>query len=279
MNEGRDGYIHGTAPDEQRRLTRLNELLNRQSLSRLRVREGDRVLDLGCGMGQLTRLIARASGPGGAVVGIERSPEQIAEGRRQVAGGEEPRVDIRQGDAGALPLGDGEWGTFDVVHTRFLLEHLAEPQPVVDAMVRAARPGGRIVIEDDDHELLRLYPAVPAFEDVWRAYMRTYEAGGRDPRIGRRLPQLLARAGADPVACDWPFFGACHGSPDWEVIVSNCRAIMTGARAAIEAAGTSRSAFDEGLRAYDAWSGSPGAAFWYCTFWAEGVKPSAPRSG
>jgi hypothetical protein len=145
---------------------------------------------------------------------------------------------------------------------------------VVDAMVRAVRPGGRVVLEDDDHELLRLHPALPAFERLWDAYMRSYEAGGRDPRIGRRLPELLARAGAAPSRCDWPFFGACHGSDDWDVIIPNCRAILVGARAAVEAAGVPAPDFDAGLAAYDAWSRVPGAAFWYCTFWAEGVKPA-----
>jgi len=273
VTRGRDEYIHGTAPDEQRRLSRLNELINRQSLERLRITRGERVLDVGCGMGQLTRAIAAA---GGVVTGVERSAEQIAEGVRQ-AGSAASAAEIRQGDAMALPLRDDEWGTFDVVHTRFLLEHLPQPQRVVDAMVRAARPGGRVVLEDDDHDLLRLYPAVPAFEEIWRAYMRSYQAGGRDPRIGRRLPELLARAGANPVRCDWPFFGACQGGEDWDIIVDNCRAIVTGAREAIRACGISEEAFDTGLCDYDAWRVQRGAAFWYCTFWAEGVKPAAAR--
>jgi SAM-dependent methyltransferase len=274
VTPGRDDYVHGTAPGEQRRLTRLNQLINRQSLERLRVRGGERVLDVGCGMGQFTRAIA---GAGGVVVGFERSAEQIAEGIRQLAGAPDP-AEIRAGDAFAFPLRNDEWGTFDVVHTRFLLEHLADPQRVVDAMVRAARPGGRIVVEDDDHDLLRLHPALPSFDAVWRAYMKSYETGGRDPRIGRRLPELLARAGADPVRCDWPFFGACHGSPDWDVIVDNCRAILSGARASILAAGIGEGAFDAGLRDYDAWCRERGAAFWYCTCWAEGVKPHPPRA-
>lgn len=268
---GRDGYIHGTAPDEQRRLSRLNELINGASLARLRIQGGEHVLDLGCGIGQLTRAIARAGAA--RVVGVERSPEQIAEGERQ--GGSVSGVEIRAGDALAPPLATDEWGAFDVVHTRFLLEHLAEPQAVVNVMVRAARPGGRIVIEDDDHDLLRLYPAVPTFEAVWRAYLRSYQALGRDPMVGRRLPRLLAHAGAQPVRVDWPFFGACHGSEDWDVIVSNCRAILTGARDAIRDAGIPDGPFEAALRDYDAWSATPGAAFWYCTFWAEAQKPRA----
>jgi len=159
------------------------------------------------------------------------------------------------------------------VHTRFLLEHLPQPQRVVEVMVRAARPGARLVVEDDDHELLRLCPALPAFERIWRAYMDTYRASGCDPEIGRRLPRMLCDAGAQPVRVDWPFFGACHGAADWETIVSNCRAIVTGARDAILREGMDAAAFEAGLSDYDTWSDSPGAAFWYCTFWAEAVKP------
>lgn len=126
MGDG-DAYIHGTDPAEQERLSRLNDLLNAQSLSRLRVEPGARVLDFGCGMGQLSRAIARAAGPRGRVVGIERSREQIEEGkRRAVSAGESDAVEVRAGDAGSPPLGDDEWGTFDVAHARFILEHVAD---------------------------------------------------------------------------------------------------------------------------------------------------------
>jgi SAM-dependent methyltransferase len=275
MGEG-DAYIHGTDPAEQERLSRLNDLLNAQSLARLRVEPGARVLDIGCGMGQLTRAMARAAGPRGRVVGIERSREQIEEGRRQaIAAKEANTVEVREGDAGDPPLHDGEWGTFDIAHARFVLEHVADPGRVVRAMVKAVRPGGRIVLEDDDHELLRFHPAIPEFETAWRAYMRAYEAVGNDPVIGRKLPALLSEAGARPCASDWPFFGACQGSPTFPIIVSNCRSIMAGARASVLAhGGLSEAAFEAALRAFDRWSHEPGAALWYCTFWAEGVRPA-----
>lgn len=271
-----DAYIHGTDPSEQERLSRLNDLLNAQSLSRLRVERGARVLDVGCGMGQMSRAIARAAGREGRVVGIERSRTQIEEGERQaIAAGEQHLVDVREGDAGAPPLRDDEWGTFDIAHARFVLEHVADPERVVRAMVKAVRPGGRIVLEDDDHDVLRFHPAIPEFEVAWRAYMRAYEAVGNDPLIGRKLPALLVEAGAVPSASDWPFFGACQGSANFPILVSNCRGVMSGARASvIEHGGLSIDAFEAALCAYDRWSQTPGAAIWYCTFWAGGARPA-----
>ena len=124
-------------------------------------------------------------------------------------------MEFRQGDARQLPLRDEEWGTFDLAHTRFLLEHVADPLAVVAAaMARAVRPGGRIVLEDDDHEGLRLWPEPPRIRPtLWQAYQRSYEHLGNDPAIGRRLVSLLVDAGATPVRNSFVFFGSCAGDP------------------------------------------------------------------
>jgi cyclopropane fatty-acyl-phospholipid synthase-like methyltransferase len=74
-------YVHGTAPDEQKRLTRLNGLINEACLRPLAPRPGERFVDFGAGLGQMSRAIARAAGA--KVLGIERSAEQIAEAMRQ----------------------------------------------------------------------------------------------------------------------------------------------------------------------------------------------------
>src|SRR5262249_2100513 len=148
----------------------------------------ERVIDVGSGLGQLTRAIALQVRPGGSVVGIERSPEQLAESHRLAAiGGEERLVEFRQGNAEQLPLRDDEWGTFDVAHTRFLLEHVPDPATVVRQMIRAVRPGGRIILEDDAHDTHCLWPEPPGFGRLWSAYLRTYDRLGNDPFVGRRL--------------------------------------------------------------------------------------------
>jgi ubiquinone/menaquinone biosynthesis C-methylase UbiE len=265
-------YVHGTHPEEQARLTRLNTLLNQGSIRELAARQGERMIDVGAGLGQFARAVAKITGA--PAVGVERSAEQIAESTRQArAAGEEHLIELRRGDAQDLPLRDDEWATFDIAHARFLLEHVKEPLEIVKGMVRAVRPGGRVVLEDDDHDVLRLWPDPPGVSEVWKAYMRTYDRAGNDPIIGRRLVQLLHDAGAHPRRSTWIFFGACAGNADFELYVENLAIILEGAREAIVATGTAEDDLRAALVALRAWKRRPDAAFWFAMSWAEGVRP------
>src|SRR5687767_14900131 len=227
-------YIHGTSPDEQRRLSALNQLLNDAALQHLDLRGGEKVLDVGSGLGQFTRAMARLTGPSGRVVGIERSLEQLMEARRLSSlDAEEDLYDLRQGNAAALPLRREEWGSFDIVHTRFLLEHVNDPLAVVRMMVEAARPGGRIILQDDDHDVLRIHPEPEGFYDLWKAYMRSYEKLGNDACIGRRLVTLLHESVARPTGNHWLFFGSCAGHPHFSAYAANLREVIVTARDSI----------------------------------------------
>jgi ubiquinone/menaquinone biosynthesis C-methylase UbiE len=270
-----DSYIHGTAATEQGRLSLLNDLINQASLREIGLRGGEKILDVGCGLAQLTRAMGRAAGSTGRVVGVERDARQRQEALRQAREeGEENLVEIREGNALALPLAEAEWGTFDVAHARFVLEHVRDPLSVVRQMARAVRPGGRVVLEDDDHDVLRLWPEPPGLGPLWQAYVRAYDRLGNDPYVGRRLVALLHEAGALPRRNTWLFFGSCPGNPTFQIVVNNLADILAGARAAILAeALLDRSCLEEGLAALKAWGRRPDAAFWYSTCWAEGVRP------
>ncbi|MFN0122576.1 MAG: class I SAM-dependent methyltransferase [Blastocatellia bacterium] len=272
-NENPSAYIHGTTPDEQARLSLLNDLLNQGSLHELRLLGGERILDVGSGLGQFSRAMARAAGA--RVTGIERSAAQIAEARRQTAlAGEQALVDYREGDAFNFPLRDEEWGTFDLAHTRFLLEHLCDPLAVVRAMTRAVRPGGRIVLEDDDHDVLRLWPEPPGFAALWRAYQQSYQHLGNDPVIGRRLVALLVEAGAQPVRNAFVFFGSCTGEAHFPHYFANLIGVINTGRETVVSAGLLGAAqFDAAIAALHEWSGDPAATIWYAVAWAEGRRP------
>lgn len=266
-------YVHGTDPREQQRLTLLNQIFNERCLAAIRVRAGERALDVGSGLGQLTRGIARAAGAG-RVVGVERSAEQIAEAQRQArADGEEGLVEFRRGDALALPLRDDELASFDLAHARFVLEHVPDPARVVEQMARAVRPGGRVVLADDDHDIIRLWPEPPMWPALIGTYCRTYDRLGNDPYVGRRLVWLLGKAGLRPSRCELLWFGACAGESHYDAAIRNMVGILVGARGAMTAPGLlDPREFDDALAHLNSWSQRSDAALWYAIPLAEGVR-------
>src|SRR5438874_7612288 len=259
-------YLHGTSPSEQGRLSLLNRLMNDAAMREIGVRPGDSIVDFGCGLAQLSLQMAQAAGR--RLVGVEQSEEQLARAERH------DLLDLRRGDVTSPPLHDGEWGSFDLAHARFVLEHVREPLAVVRLMVRAVRPRGRVVLQDDDHDVFRCWPEPAGFGTLWRAFQRTYDRLGCDPYIGRRLVSLLHEAGAAPVRSTWIFFGACAGQPNFPAFVENLAGVVASARGAIVDGGLLGAAeFNDGLEALGTWAVRPDAAFWYAIFWAEGVRP------
>jgi len=258
-------YLHGTSPAEQERLSLLNRLMNEASLKELAVRPGERIVDFGCGLAQLSLQMARASGV--KLVGIEQSSEQLARAERDAL------LDLRQGSAEEPPLLPQEWGSFDLAHARFVLEHVQDPLAVVKQMVRAVRPGGRIVLQDDDHDVFRAFPEPAGFTALWRSFVRSYDRIGCDPYVGRRLVSLLHEAGAAPTRSSWISFGACAGMPAWQGFIENIAMQFTGARESIVGGGMMRAEeFEQALADFARWSALPYASYWYAICWAEGVR-------
>jgi len=274
--------VHGTSRREQARLGMMNRLINGPALRLMTIRPGERIIEFASGLGQMSRAFAHAAGRRGRVVGIERSPDQLRIARRGLrptkagarAGTAPAPIDFRLGDALDPPLRPGEWGTFDTAHTRFLLEHLPRPGELVRVMVRAVRPGGRVILQDEDHDILRLHPEPAGVMKVWRAYIRSYERAGNDPSVGRRLVALLHEAGARPRRCDWIFFGGCAGEERFPPLVENIARILEGAAQATAATRlVSARQVRAAARRLRAWGRRPDAALWFALAWVEGIKP------
>ena len=268
-------YIHGSSLEEQHRLSRLNDILNQSCLKELCLQPGEKVLDLGSGLGQFTRLIARTVGSEGRVVGIERDQQQISQAKNLADKSDESKlVEFRKGDALELPLSKSEWGTFDVAHVRFLLEHVPRPALVIEQMVRSVRPGGRVFVSDDDHGDFRPWPEPPGFHAIWRAYVRSYELLGNDPYVGRRLVSLLRDGGLTSVRNGCVFFGGCAGNERFQAIADNLIGALVGARdAMLSGELLDEDVFRTGIDGLQQWKAHPSAALWYSMCCAEGIVP------
>jgi len=269
-------YIHGSNPEEQKRLSLLNELINERCIQLLDLEGGEKVIDMGSGLGQFTLSMARRIGAGGKCLGIERDSHQLETANKNLAKqGEIHWVEFRQGDAENMPLRKEEWNYFDVGHARFVLEHLSKPEIALRELVKAVRPGGRVVLEDDDHVGLLLYPEPAGFSNLWTAYMRSYDRLGNDPYIGRRLVAMMYEAGLRQIRNDVVFFGDCAGSQTFKSYVANLIGVIESARKVMtEGNLISTSVMDESLQHLRAWSNLPYAALWYQIYWAVGFKAS-----
>lgn len=270
-----DDYIHGSSTEERRRLSLLNDILNESCLRELHLQPGERVLDLGSGLGQFTRLIARTVGREGQVVGIERDQDQLTQAKSLAESEDEPElVEFRKGDAHKIPLSATEWGSFDLAHARFLLEHVPRPSQVIAQMALAIRPGGRVVVIDDDHGDFRPWPEPSGFPALWQAYVRSYDRLGSDPYVGRRLVSLLGDAGLTSLRNSCVFFGGCAGNERFEATADNLIAALEGAKDTILAGELlDGDSFDTGIDGLRQWKANPAAALWYSACCAEGTAP------
>jgi ubiquinone/menaquinone biosynthesis C-methylase UbiE len=239
----------------------MNRLLNEQELAALDLRGDERALELGAGTGIFARALAQTLARG-SVLAIELDERQLARARDHVPPVQ--NLELRRGDVYAPPLVADEWGSFDLVHARFLLEHLNDPPRALASLARAVRPGGRVVLVDDDHDTLRLWPAAPAFERLWRAYCAEYERRGMDPWIGRRLSGLAHDAGLVPCAARLLTFGACAGMELFPVAIDNLDGVVAGARAdLLRANAMSEPELESALAELRQWRTRPDAALWY----------------
>lgn len=230
--------------------------------------------------------MAQQAGNQAFVLGIERDDAQLAKAASPLNNmphlnnsGERKQIEFRAGDAYALPLSEAEWGSFDLVFSRFLLEHLAHPEVAVQQMVKAVRPGGRVVLVDDDHAVYRPWPEPPEFVPLWDAYVGLFLATGSDPFVGRRLVSLLHDAGVEKLANAGLFFGGAAGTDDFFLVSENLIEAFSGAKAQLisKSSLTSQSSlteasFAEGIAALRQWQSDPSAALWYNLCWAEGTK-------
>lgn len=110
------------------------------AVGRLGLREGDRVLDAGCGTGRALTPLRAAVGPSGVVVGADLTPAMLAAAGRA---GRDRAALLMLTDVTALPLRSA---SLDAVFGAGLLAHLPRPQDNLRELARVVRPGGTLAL-------------------------------------------------------------------------------------------------------------------------------------
>jgi demethylmenaquinone methyltransferase/2-methoxy-6-polyprenyl-1,4-benzoquinol methylase len=107
-------------------------------VSRVDVGRADTILDVATGTAAVAIELVRRTGC--RVVGLDQSPEMLAEGRRRVAeAGLADRIELLEGRAEELPFGDG---SFDALTFTYLLRYVEDPRATLAELLRVIRPGG-----------------------------------------------------------------------------------------------------------------------------------------
>lgn len=135
----------------------VNSALHEHLFAAAAIQPSDRVLDIGCGAGETTRLAARHAGAGTAV-GVDLSDPMLQAARRAAA--EEGIANIRfeQADAQVHPFPDAY---YDVAISQFGIMFFADPVAAFANIGRALRPGGRLVFVCPRHAALCDWYTVP----------------------------------------------------------------------------------------------------------------------
>jgi len=191
-------YLLGTGTAEIQHLIAQSEVYGpeaAQLLDAVGLAPGASAIDLGCGMMGILDLLVTRVGEKGRVVGLDREG-RILDAAKSLAQERGLHVEFIEGDATETGL---PTASFDFVHARTLLLNVNNPTEIIREMVRLARAGATIAVEEPDAASWVCDPPHPVWGIFRDAILSAYRRTGKDFDIGRRTGRLLREAGLQDV--------------------------------------------------------------------------------
>ena len=184
-------YVHGYSPRESVRLGDQAQTLADLLHGDERYPAGAHVLEVGCGTGAQTVILAR-NNPAARFVSVDISPASLEQAKARVEAAGYENVDFLAADVYDLPFAEA---SFDHVFICFVLEHLPRPTEALRCLRRVLRPGGSITVIEGDNGSWYCYPETPAARRTVECQNEIAIRLGGDCLIGRRVYPLLVEAG------------------------------------------------------------------------------------
>jgi len=157
------------------------------------ITSGMRVIDVGCGSGEVSLVLARLVGEGGHVLGLDRDAQSLTTARERAHDQNRHNVSFLQSDLSEPMSG---LAPFDAIVGRRVLMYLPNPVDTIRCLIAALRSGGVVIFEESDSTMVpgRLAP-LPLHDQVISWIWQTVEREGANIHMGFDLPSVLDQAG------------------------------------------------------------------------------------
>lgn len=202
-SDDRSGYVLGDSRSELERLERQARFYAPGTEALLKVAgiaPGQRVLDIGSGAGDVSMLLANMVGPGGKVLGVERSPQAVETARMRAAarGLSQCRFEVAEIDAFETDE------RFDAVAGRLILMYMPDPAATLRGLLHFLAPGGVIAFQELYFSGARGYPQSALMDTCERAIRAAFAHVRGDLDMGMRMFETFCKAGLpDPKLLNW----------------------------------------------------------------------------
>jgi 2-polyprenyl-3-methyl-5-hydroxy-6-metoxy-1,4-benzoquinol methylase len=197
QNEQDRVYVLGHSAEELNRLidqARLFGELTEEVFVRAGIGAGMRVLDVGCGAGDVSLLLARMVGPSGAVIGVDRSEEAVAMATARAQAMGLAQVSFSQGDIEHISLDR----PVDAAVGRFVLMYSADPSVSLRRIAGNVRAGGIVAFQEMNVAEAKSFPQVELYEQSMRRIIETLHREEVKTLMGLRLYRTFVEAGLPP---------------------------------------------------------------------------------
>jgi ubiquinone/menaquinone biosynthesis C-methylase UbiE len=209
----KETYVLGHSQKEIERLQKQNDTLQIftwRCFQEAGIKPGMKVLEAGCGGGDVALLLAEMVGPEGQVVGVDLNPQALEAARQKVEAAGHNNIIFKQGNLQDVAL-DAD---FDAVVGRLVLFHLKEPAKILRHLLNCLKPGGLVVFQDYNLLAARAYPFAPLFDQTLGRIIKAFRLAGSDPEIGLKLNEIFRQVGlpGPTMRCE----ASVSAGPEWD---------------------------------------------------------------
>lgn len=155
------------------------------------LKPGMRVLDIGCGAGDVSFLARSIVGAEGAVIGVDRSPEAVALAQQRAQQAQLPNVQFIVSDVDSFSLDQ----PVDALIGRLVLMYFPKPAAVLRKLLAFIKPGGLVMFQELDATSAVAEPACDEFEAAGQRVNQALARAGVELRTGLKLPAIFQEAG------------------------------------------------------------------------------------